>query len=367
LKKNNVNSADFLFDYFHSESSTNAWYFGGFNNSEFDTAVEAMMAAPTQEEVNNWAWECQRILWFEQPMIVCYNYVYTHAYRTGRWEGYVNMATRNRICNGYSLVHLRLKELAGGPFGCFPTEYVMSLQEGLDTTNWLMSTSEHTDKVFQLAYEELWTLSPFDLSPQPGLAYAWEIQPTVASGDIQNGEKYTFHLYENATWHDGVPVTSTDVAFSVDLALLDPYDAEKYQHIYRTNILDASTIELYTTATGYLEWLRSTGFTIYPEHIWNDIAITGGNVTTWVPIVPELVGSGPYQFTSWVPGQYVVLERHADWHFQIEHPPRTPCPPPTMDGYPLLGIPIMIILIQVCILGILLVRRSRVRSKKKWR
>ncbi|MFX0079585.1 MAG: ABC transporter substrate-binding protein, partial [Candidatus Hermodarchaeota archaeon] len=212
----NVNSPEFLYEMFHSSSDFNQWYFGGYNNSVYDSYAENMMSASTQGEANDWAWFCQWELWQDVPMIVCYNDVITHAYRTDRWEGYVNMATRNRICNGYSLVHLRLKESAGGPFGCFPTEYVLSLNEGLNHTNWLMSNSIYTDKVFQLVYEELWNLSPFDLSPQSGLAYAWEIQPTVASGDIQNGEKYTFHLYENATWHDGVPVTSTDVAFSVD-------------------------------------------------------------------------------------------------------------------------------------------------------
>ena len=357
-----VNSPEFLYDMFHSSTANSDWFFGGYNNSVYDMYVENMMAASTQEEANEWAWLCQYQLWEDLPMIVCYNEVITHAYRTDCWEGYINMATQNRICNGYSLVQIRLKEDCGGPWGCIPTEYIMSLQEGLDTTNWLMSYSDHADKVFQLIYEGLWTISPYDLEPQPALAYTWEIEPTMASGDIQNGEMYTFHLYENATWHDGTPVTTTDVAFSLSLGLLDPYDSDNYENVYMTNIIDSYTIEIYTNATGYFEWIRATDFIVYPAHIWS----LPNNILTWEPAIPELVGSGPYIFTGYIPGQYVVLERHHVWHFAMEMPLRPDCgwgPPP--GYYLLITIGIIVIIIQVGILGFLLFKRWESKSKFK--
>ncbi len=58
------------------------------------------------------------------------------------------------------------------------------------------------------------------------------------------------------------------MAFSVPLGLLDPYNAENYENIYMTNVLDSNTIEIFTNNTGYVEWTRATGFTIYPAHIW---------------------------------------------------------------------------------------------------
>ncbi|MFX1299972.1 MAG: ABC transporter substrate-binding protein [Promethearchaeota archaeon] len=358
----NMDSADLLFDLFHSSTGNNQWYFGGWSNATYDAAAEALMRASTESEANEWAWKCQELLWYEQPMIVCYNDVYTHAYRTDIWEGYINMRGRNRITNGYSLVHIKLKEESGGPFGCNPTEYIMSLNEGLDTTNWLMSNSKHTSKVFQLVYEELTTISPYDWTHQPSLAYAWETHATNASGDIQEGEKYTFHLYENATWHDGKPVTATDVAFSLTLGLQDPYNAQNYLNVYKTNIIDSHTIEIFTNTTGYFEWTRSTGFTVYPAHIWS----THPNVTMWQPNVDELVGSGPYVFSAHVPGQYVVLERHSDWHFAVPQPPRTPCwnpPPPTP---PTLVIFVYIIIIEICILAYFINRRKKKSPKFEW-
>ena len=45
----------------------------------------------------------------------------------------------------------------------------------------------------------------------PYLAESWEISP--------DGKNYTFNLAKNATFHDGKPVTSEDVAFSFDIVL----------------------------------------------------------------------------------------------------------------------------------------------------
>ena len=90
------------------------------------------------------------------------------------------------------------------------------------------------------------------------------------------------------------------------------------------------------------------------------------DVTTWSPSVAELIGSGPYQFSNWVPGQYVVLERHPFWHFGIEHPPRNFCGfHPYYDIIERIYIlASTIIIIELLILGYLLHRRSKRVSPK---
>src|SRR5688572_24207692 len=50
-----------------------------------------------------------------------------------------------------------------------------------------------------------------DMTPVPELAESWDI-----SGD---GTVYTFHLRENAVFHDGKPVTANDVKFSWERAV----------------------------------------------------------------------------------------------------------------------------------------------------
>ena len=51
-----------------------------------------------------------------------------------------------------------------------------------------------------LRYDENW-------NPQPYLAESWEVS--------EDGLSVTLHLVPGATFHDGVPITSEDVAFSV--------------------------------------------------------------------------------------------------------------------------------------------------------
>jgi len=48
---------------------------------------------------------------------------------------------------------------------------------------------------------------------RPDLAKSWEIK--------ENGTLYIFHLYENATWHDGTPITAEDVKFCLDIARIE--------------------------------------------------------------------------------------------------------------------------------------------------
>ena len=67
-----------------------------------------------------------------------------------------------------------------------------------------------------------------------------------------------------------------------------------------------------------------------------------------MPTVAECAGTGPYFFSAHVPGQYVVLERHADWHFGIEHPERPACITPTN---PLLIIGIGVVVVVIIIIA----------------
>ena len=56
--------------------------------------------------------------------------------------------------------------------------------------------------------------------PAPtGLADYWEIAP--------DGRTYTFHLNQDAKWHDGVDITADDVQFSFD-ALANPDVGSSY-------------------------------------------------------------------------------------------------------------------------------------------
>jgi peptide/nickel transport system substrate-binding protein len=170
--------------------------------------------------------------------------------------------------------------------------------------------------------------------------------------------KYTFHLYENITWHDGTPFTAEDVQYSLMVIYpQSPYFWENVASIYRVDTPDEYTVEIYSNETGYVTFTEATSVLILPKHIWSPYEV--GNFT-WNPGTPtDLTGTGCYQWNTRVTGQYIVLDRYADWHFAVPHPDRPPCPGLIDGPWPPIGIFFAIIAIQVVILAVLLDRRRR--------
>jgi ABC-type transport system substrate-binding protein len=318
-----------LYDFFHTEGGDNSFFYR-YNNSEYDYNCTMFMNAPTRLEARNWAWNCCRILMEEMPMIVCYNDEYTHAYRTDDWEGYTPQFGLNRMGGQpYTYQQMRLKATAGGPFGCYPTDYVTVLSEGMDFTNTILSSSGYTQTIFGLIYSTLWRVDPLDpeSAAAPDLAWNWSIEETTASGDIQDGLKYTFDLYDNITWHDGEAFTSEDVEYSLmNIHPWGTYTADNVASIYKVDTPTDYQVIIYSNNSGYVTFTQATSVQILPEHIWSPYE--SGNFT-WSPdAVVDFTGTGCFKWNTRVTGQYIILDRFEDWHFGVEHPERTPCPPP---------------------------------------
>jgi ABC-type transport system substrate-binding protein len=356
-----------LYDMFHSEGVVNPSFFN-FNSSEFDFNCTRFMNASTRLEARNWAWNCCRILLEEMPVIVCYNDHYTHAYRADIWEGYIPQVGINRMGgNPYTYHSIRLKESAGGPFGCYPTDYVTVLSEGMDYTNTLRTTSGYSHTIFNLIYSRLWRVDPLDpqTAAAPDLAYDWTITPTSASGDIQEGMKYTFYLYENVSWHDGTPFTAEDVQYS--FRIIHPwgtYTGDNVASIYRVDTPDEYTVEIYSDSSAYLTFTKATSIQILPKHIWSQYEPSN---FSWFPETPtDLTGTGCYKWNTQLEGQYIILDRYDDWHFRVEHPERPLCPAIYKNFLNSLILSVLLIgiLIEITILFVLLLRRHK-RAEKK--
>ena len=134
--------------------------------------------------------------------------------------------------------------------------------------------------------------------------------PTHANGDISaDARTITYHLVHNARWHDGVPVTSADVAFTFD-ALRSPKNnvvvTEPYAEIARVETPDAYTVRIIMTRTwapaidGFSD--RSGG-AIVPAHLLKSLSDVNHADFNAAP-----VGSGPYKFVAWHRGSTIELE-----------------------------------------------------------
>jgi peptide/nickel transport system substrate-binding protein len=130
----------------------------------------------------------------------------------------------------------------------------------------------------------------FDDRGQPygDLAETWGIS--------QDGKTYNFSIRPNAVWHDGQPVTSADVQFTVDLLRNDnsplPQDLRDFWNQVEILALDEKTIQ-FRLPEAFAPFLDYLTFGILPEHIWQD---TAPEALVDSPLNLEPVGSGPFKF-----------------------------------------------------------------------
>ncbi len=141
-------------------------------------------------------------------------------------------------------------------------------------------------------------LTGFDALGQP--------VPALANWIISNDQlSYTFVLRADARWHDGQPVTSADVAFTVGL-LQDPgypgpADVSKLWQSVSYKIINDQTIS-FTLPEPYAPFLDYTGFGLLPEHL---LSGTSAAQLPNLPFNSAPVGSGPFKFVGLrgTPGQ----------------------------------------------------------------
>lgn len=135
------------------------------------------------------------------------------------------------------------------------------------------------------------------------LAERWEIAP--------DGRRITFHLRKGVKWHDGAPFTSADVLFTYR-KMIDPRTPTAYAEDFR-QVKRAYAPDPYTFVVEYEKpfapALASWGMSILPRHLlekYPDISRS--------PLNKERpIGTGPYRFVEWKPGQRVVFEANPDY------------------------------------------------------
>ena len=142
--------------------------------------------------------------------------------------------------------------------------------------------------------------------PHPYLAKSWEVS--------DDGMSYTFHLVENARFHDGEPITSEDVAFSLATVKANhPFGIAMFDAVDRVDTPDLHTavIQLKKPHPALMQALAPLLMPVIPKHVFGD-----GQEPKTHPMNAMPVGSGPFKFKEWVKGQHVILERNDDFFIE---------------------------------------------------
>lgn len=117
-----------------------------------------------------------------------------------------------------------------------------------------------------------------------------------------------FHINPKAKWHDGLPVRSSDVRFTIASAKDSSLGSPAKPLI--TNIDSVSTPDSLTA----VYWFHARSpqqfydavyqLSIMPEHVWKAIPPASWRASD---AAKSLVGSGQYRFVRWIPGAAVEL------------------------------------------------------------
>ena len=147
-------------------------------------------------------------------------------------------------------------------------------------------------------YEHLFAWD-FNLNPQPQLVDTWGI-----SGDNMT---YTFTLRDGITFHNGDPVTSDDVIASINRWLPAPSVKNTAGFISEAVKVDDLTfvINLNEPFGGLVIGLGTSPHLspqIWPEDIANSAPFSEP-ITEWI-------GTGPYEFETWEPGNKLSIVRY---------------------------------------------------------
>ncbi|MBI5962471.1 MAG: peptide ABC transporter substrate-binding protein [Chloroflexi bacterium] len=126
--------------------------------------------------------------------------------------------------------------------------------------------------------------------PQPDLAEAW--------GNSPDGTLYNFSIRPNATWHDGQPVTSDDVIFTIEMlksaGSLFPQDIKDMWSQIEVKRVDDKTLQ-FKLPEPFAPFLDYATFGVLPKHLLETMP-ADQLATAEFNLKP--IGTGPYKFNQ---------------------------------------------------------------------
>jgi peptide/nickel transport system substrate-binding protein len=163
----------------------------------------------------------------------------------------------------------------------------------------------------RIFYEPLAAWDP-DGNLVPGLAA--EIPSLEDGGVAADGMSVIWKLKKDVQWHDGRPFTADDVVFNWEYAV-DPATAAvsigRYQEL-RVEKIDPFTVRIrFDKPTPFwADVFLGTGM-IIPKHVFE--RYKGAN-SREAPANLKPIGTGPYRFVDFVPGELIKGERNPSYH-----------------------------------------------------
>ena len=122
----------------------------------------------------------------------------------------------------------------------------------------------------------------------------------------KDGKEYTFILKKGVKFHDGKPFDAEDVKFTFD-RLMDPKTGtahpEYYKDIDSVNVVDSHTVKIK---------LKNVNSMFLFNLARPDSIMVNKQAVDKIKSAP--IGTGPFKFVEWVPGDHITLTKFEDYH-----------------------------------------------------
>ncbi|MHA2424873.1 MAG: ABC transporter substrate-binding protein [Candidatus Thorarchaeota archaeon] len=303
----------FAYDYWSEYADEPYWNFPNWRNGTFDYWRDFLLNSTDITGVNLAALEMQKIWVHACPAIVIGQNVQLSAYRTDRFEDFVNSVQDGVPC-WWTNYRAHLKDNQGGPYG---GTLRWGMSQDIQSFNFMVTSTECSAKVNMMLSDSLMRQDP-DGNDIMWLAESFMAEIHEDNPDVPDGHtRFTFDIRENITWSDGMPLSGEDVAFTLNYYRDAPGNPLGFRLSEMTAAYAPTTNVVVIEFNTESYWhLHSASYKpIIPKHFFQEWDLDNWNL--WNPDPPNslMITSGPYNVSDYVEGEFIELEFNPDYFF----------------------------------------------------
>jgi peptide/nickel transport system substrate-binding protein len=201
----------------------------------------------------------------------------------------------------------------GGSSGSGGAEMRIGTPNELDSMNPFAAIQIDPFSVFQQIYPSLVQYGPHE-QVVPDLATSWSAPP--------DHRTWTFHLHPGAKWSDGQPLTSSDVAWTINTMIKYPTVAANFSP-YLSNATSATAPSPTTVVVHYSTPVINAlpnlvDVPILPKHVWDKYTGANGQDLAKFPNVDSVYG-GPFKLVEFHSPNIALFERNQHFYGPAPH------------------------------------------------
>lgn len=194
---------------------------------------------------------------------------------------------------------------------------VISTTSDPKSFNPIVAQETSTTTITGYVFEGLTRTHPLNLEVEPDLARSWE---------MVDEKTWIFHLRDDVYFNDGEKFTSRDVVFTFNKLIYNPDIPTSSRDIFtlegkkiKVEALDDYRVK-FSLPFSFAPFLRSLSHEILPFHKYAKLVEEGKfSFSLGLDTKPaDIVGTGPFKISHYLPGERVVLERNPFYYKKDE-------------------------------------------------